>query len=91
MFLDKNKKIKAAYRALFLAPNGLLKPEAETVFDDLYEFARMFKNAPTDPQALAMIEGGRSTVRHILKRIGAEARESVRQRNRHITGGDIND
>lgn len=71
-----------AYRRLFLDEGGRLKPEAEAVLDDLHEFARFFRDAPPDPAALALTEGGRRVVRHILKNIGATSRELAR----HIKG-----
>ncbi len=71
-----------AYRKLFLDDYGRLKPEAETVLDDLHDFARFFKDAPPDPQALALTEGGRRVVRHLLKNIGATSTELAR----HLKG-----
>lgn len=85
----RNKKILSAYRGLFLGEDGLLTPQAELVFEDLYKFSRIFENSPKDPTDMALVEGSRSVVRHILKQIGAENREAVRQRRRHITGDDI--
>lgn len=87
----KNKKISTAYRGLFLDEYGLLTPQAEIFFNDLYKFSRIFDNSPSDPTGMALVEGSRSVVRHILKRIGAEKREAIRQRTRYITGEDIND
>lgn len=71
-----------AYRKLFLDETGRLKPEAETVLDDLHDFARFFKDAPPEPSALALTEGGRRVVRHILKNLGAASGETAR----HIKG-----
>ncbi len=64
-YFRKSRRL-AAYRKLFLTESGALKPEAETVLADLYDFARFFKNVPVDAQSLAVAEGGRQVVRHIL-------------------------
>lgn len=69
----------SAYRRLFLDENGQLRADAETVLDDLFQFARFFKSGSADPQALAVVEGSRQTVRHILKRIKITETESKRQ------------
>lgn len=74
----KSRKIRA-YRHLLLDESGRLKPEAETVLTDLVDFARFFKSVPPDPQALAVVEGSRQVVRHILKRAGLVEREIKRQ------------
>lgn len=68
-----------AYRRLFLDGNGQLTADAEIVLDDLFQFARFFKNVPAEPQALAVVEGSRQVVRHILKRIRITEQESKRQ------------
>ncbi len=73
-----------AYRRLFLDDNGRLKPEAEAVLSDLYDFTRFYKTGPADPQALAVLEGGRQVVRHILKQTRATSQELSRQ----LTGDD---
>lgn len=77
-YFRKSKRC-AAYRKLFLTESGRLKSEAETVLDDLYDFARFYKNVPADPQALAVVEGGRQVVRHILGRVGTTDQELKRQ------------
>lgn len=77
-YFRKSKKC-AAYRRLFLTERGQLKPEAETVLEDLYDFVRFYKNVPADPQALAVVEGGRQVVRHIIGRVGATDLELKRQ------------
>jgi len=59
----------AAYRRLFLDDHGQLKPEAKHVLDDLANFTRLWKNSPADSMALAVIEGSRQVLRHILKRL----------------------
>lgn len=59
-----------AYRRLFLDDGGRLRPEAEAVLNDLMDFARFFKSVPPEPAALAVVEGSRQVVRHILKRTG---------------------
>lgn len=74
----RSRKIRA-YRRLLLDESGGLKPEAETVLTDLVDFARFFKSVPPDPQALAVVEGSRQVVRHILKRAGLLEREIKRQ------------
>lgn len=74
----RTRKVKA-YRRLFLDEHGQLRPDAEIVLDDLFQFARFFKSVPADPQALAVVEGSRETVRHILKRIKVTEPESKRQ------------
>lgn len=73
-----SRKIRA-YRRLLLDESGGLKPEAETVLNDLVDFARFFKSVPLEPQALAVVEGSRQVVRHILKRAGLVERELKRQ------------
>lgn len=82
----KRLRRKAAYKRLFLAEGGggKLKPEAEIVLRDLYEFTRFFKSGPVEPQALAVLEGGRQVVRHILKSARATDQELARQ----LTGDD---
>lgn len=84
-YFKKSKKC-AAYRRLFLSETGRLKPEAETVLDDLYDFARFYKNAPLDAQSLAVVEGGRQVVRHIVKFIGCTEQEI----KRHMKLGEVN-
>lgn len=74
----RSRKIRA-YRRLLLDESGRLKPEAEAVLTDLVEFARFFKSVPPDPQTLAVVEGSRQVVRHILKRAGLVEREIKRQ------------
>jgi hypothetical protein len=74
----RSRKIRA-YRRLLLDESGGLRPEAETVLSDLVDFARFFKSVPPDPQALAVVEGSRHVVRHILKRAGLLERELKRQ------------
>lgn len=80
----KRLRRTAAYRRLFLAEGGKLKPEAEIVLNDLYDFTRFFKSGSIDPQALAVLEGGRQVVRHILKSARATNQELARQ----LTGDD---
>lgn len=74
----RSRKINA-YRRLFLDEHGQLRADAEIVLDDLYQFARFFKGAPPDPQALAVVEGSRQVVRHILKRLKVTDQEAKRQ------------
>ena len=68
-------RTRSAYRRLFMTKTGALKPEAEIFLNDLFEFSRFFKDVPADPQALAVVEGGRQVVRHILKRIKSDERD----------------
>ena len=75
----KALKTRRAYRALLLDEHGQLKPEAQTVLEDLYGYTRMFEDSPPDPQALAMVEGGRRAVRRILKQTKALDAELKRQ------------
>lgn len=82
----RSRKIRA-YRRLLLDEAGALKPEAETVLNDLVDFARFFKSVPPDPQALAVVEGSRQVVRHILKRAGLVERELKRQ----LSGRNMNE
>lgn len=77
-YLRRSKR-HAAYRKLFLNESGRLKVEAEAVLDDLYDFSRFYKNVPADPQSLAVVEGSRQLVRHILKRVGTTDQELKRQ------------
>lgn len=81
IFFRRGLRVRA-YRKLFLDEAGRLKPEAEAVLDDLHDFARFFKDVPLDPSALAITEGGRQVVRHILKNIGATSQELAR----HLKG-----
>lgn len=83
--LDRIKAARA-YKNVFLNKEGQLSPEARVVLNDLYRFARFFQNAPADPQALAVVEGARSVVRHILKRTGRTGAEMTRNINETITG-----
>ena len=76
-----------AYRRLFLAEGGRLKPEAEVILNDLYDFTRFFKSGPVEPQALAVLEGGRQVVRHILK----SARATDQELKRQLARGEEND
>ena len=82
--LIKRMKRVRAYKRLFLTPEGQLRPDAEIVLTDLYEFTRFYKTGPADPQALAVLEGGRQVVRHILKQTRATNQELSRQ----LTGDD---
>lgn len=70
---DKVDAINKAYRAMFLNEAGGLRPHAKIVLLDMMEVARFFTNRPTplDPLALAVMEGGREVVRHILRKSGA--------------------
>ena len=77
VFFRRINRVKA-YRKLFLNEFGQLKPEAEAVLNDLYDFARFFHDAPPEPSALALTEGGRRVVRHILKNIGTTSTELAR-------------
>ncbi len=77
----RQRKRNSAYRKLFLTENGALKPEAETVLNDLYDFTRFFKSVPPEPQSLALVEGGRQVVRHILKCAKMIEQEQKRQTN----------
>lgn len=81
-------RIKAvrAYKKVFLNEEGQLLPEARVVLNDLYRFARFFQDVPADPQALALAEGARSVVRHILKRAGRSEAAMTRYINETITG-----
>lgn len=87
MLPSRNKKITKAYQNLFLDDTGNLTLNAQIFFDDLYKFTKLFENSPAE--YLQIVEGSRSTVRHILKRISSEAREAARQRTRQVTGEDI--
>ncbi len=80
-FWQKRRRTAAAYRAVFLE-GGRLKPEAEIILTDLAEFARFLKNVPADPLALAVVEGGRGMLRHILERLKIQDDELVRQMRR---------
>lgn len=84
----KYKRVTAAYKKMFLDEFGQLKPEAEAVLVDLHQFARFYKNVSVDPQALAVVEGGRQVVRHILKRTGTTDQEMRRQINSAVLGDD---
>ena len=75
----KRSRTVNAYRRLFLDEHGQLKPEAQTVLDDLFSFARFFKTVPAEPQALAVVEGSRQVLRHILKRVKITDSEMKRQ------------
>lgn len=86
LFSRRFNRIKA-YRRLFLTEGGRLKPEAEVVLSDLYDFTRFFRGGPAEPQALAVLEGGRQVVRHILK----SARATDQELNRHFARGEEND
>ena|GEM_PF-2223142 len=73
--MDSNGKTEA-YRRLFLTEAGGLKPDARVVLEDLLEVTFFFKPPPLagslPPQfALALVEGGRNALRHILKKCGA--------------------
>lgn len=81
--LQRRSRRNNAYRRLFFNEGGALKPEAETVLADLLEFTRFYKNSPADPQALAVAEGGRQVVRHILKCTKNTRQELERQLNRN--------
>lgn len=84
----KRKKTVTAYKKLFLDEFGQIKPEAIIVLTDLHDFARFYKNVPADPQALAVVEGGRQVVRHILKRTGTTDQELMRQVKTAILGDE---
>jgi len=71
-----------------LDSEGRLLPAAKTVFNDLYRFTLFYKNAPADPQGLALIEGSRSTVRHMLKKAGLVEIEAERNLTESISGDD---
>ncbi len=81
--LWKKRRLAAAYRSIFMA-GGKLKPEAEMVLSDLADFARLFKTTPPDPLALAVAEGGREVLRHILARLKIQDEELVRQMRRTL-------
>jgi hypothetical protein len=80
-FFQKRRRTVRAYRSIFM-DGGRLKPEAETVLVDLAEFARLFKKVPPDPLALAVAEGGREVLRHILERLKIKDEELARQMRR---------
>lgn len=84
----KFKRTSSAYKKLFLDEQGQIKPEAETVLKDLFGFTRFYKSIPADPQALAVAEGGRQVVRHILKRTGSTEQELNRHINSTVLGDD---
>lgn len=66
--LRKFKRTAAAYRALFLDPaTGALTPQGKAVLMDMAAYTRMFKPAPPDAVALALAEGGRQVLAHVLK------------------------
>lgn len=79
-------KVVRAYKKIFLNEEGQLSPEARVVLNDLYRFARFFQNVPADPQALAVVEGSRQVVRHILKRTGQTGAAMTRNINETIAG-----
>lgn len=82
----QRKSITArAYRKVFLDETGRLTPEAETVLTDLFDFTRFFKNTPADPQALAVVEGGRQALRHILKQTKTTDQELRRQLQKEVS------
>ena len=70
--MDIDEK-RESYRRLFLTEAGGLKPDAVVVLEDLLDFAAFFtdRKMPGDGTALAILEGSRATVRHILKKSGA--------------------
>lgn len=82
-FWQKRRRAALAYRALFMA-EGRLKAEAETVLSDLCEFVRLFKRVSPDPLALAVAEGGREVLRHILERLKMKDEELARQVRRAL-------
>lgn len=84
----KYRRTSAAYKKLFLNEEGQLRPEGEIVLKDLFGFTRFYKNVPPDPQALAVAEGGRQVVRHILKRTGASEQELNRQIKSTVLGDE---
>lgn len=79
---------RRAYRELFLDEHGQLKAAGRIVLDDLYEHARLFKNVPADPMALALVEGGRDLVRRILRQIKAVDVETKRQVHQGVYGDE---
>ncbi len=79
---------KRAYRRLFLNEDGQLRPEALTVLEDLYNHTRLFKNVSADPQALAVVEGGRQVVRHIIKQVNIEDSEMKRRIKQGVFEGE---
>ncbi|UQZ89808.1 hypothetical protein C4J81_11545 [Deltaproteobacteria bacterium Smac51] len=76
--LKKRRRTAAAYRSVFME-GGRLTPEAELVLTDLAGFARFFKNVPADPLALAVVEGSRQVVRHLLESLKIQDEEFIRQ------------
>ena len=56
-----------AFKKLFLDGGNKLKPEAETVLEELCHFAHFWQDMGPEPYALAMQEGRRQTVRRIFK------------------------
>ena len=84
----KYRRVVGAYKKMFLDGEGRLKPEARLVLDDLYDFSRLMKNVAPEPLTLALVEGSRSTVRHILSRAGTTAEEMARKTKEQISGDD---
>lgn len=86
-YWQKRRRAAAAYRTLFLE-NGRLSPEAEIVLADLAEFVRLFKKVTPDPLALAVAEGGREVLRHVLERLKIKDEELARQMRRALESDD---
>jgi hypothetical protein len=69
---------RVAYYRMFLNAAGGLTADAKLVLDDLYEFTKMFGDVPVDNHAaLAMVEGSRKVVLHILERLNQPNNEGV--------------
>ena len=81
-------RAKRAYRRLFLDEAGQLRPEALTVLEDLYHHTRLFRDVPGDPVQLAIIEGSRQVVRHILKQVNVVDQEMKRQIKQGVFNAD---
>jgi len=78
----KKLRTKRAYRVLFLDEHQQLRPEAVAVLDDLYRHARFFKDTSAEPQILAVLEGSRQMLRHIVRQINivdSEIKRRIKQ------------
>ena len=61
-----------AYRTIFLDQEGRLSAAGETVLKDLVDAAELFKNISGDAFTLAIAEGQRRLLRHILECVGTD-------------------
>lgn len=80
--MKKETEISGAYKRLFLNEQGGVKPDAQTILDDLYFATYFFRpslHAVTEPMSLAALEGSREIVKRILSRCGCIKTETVRK------------